>query len=165
MKPLLHCILLLASLTLSGCASLFGSPPAPGASEQEVIAQMGNPTNRYRAGDQTLLEYPGGYYGQRTWMARIGPDGRLIGVEQVRTVEKFGQIKINQSTKQDVLRIVGTPSETSWLSLRDMEVWSYRYKENEVWNSMMHIFFDRTGVVRGLENGRDPLYDTSERRR
>jgi len=69
---------------------------------------------------------------------------------------------LNESTKADVLRTVGTPSETSWLSLPQLEVWSYRYKENGVWNSMMHIHFDRAGIVRKMENGRDPLYEEDE---
>jgi hypothetical protein len=165
MKTLFSILLLSATLILPGCATVFGSPPLPGATEQEVITKMGAPANRYRVGDQTLLEYPGGYYGQRTWMARLGPDGRLIAVEQVRTTERFGQIRINQSTKQEVLQMVGTPSETSWLSLPQLEVWAYRYKESEVWNSIMYVQFDRSGIVRKLENGRDPLYDTSDRRR
>lgn len=164
MKSLLSLLLLLASILSAGCASVFGPSPVPGDTEQDVIAKRGAPANRYRIGDQTLLEYPGGYYGQQTFMARLGSDGRLIAVEQVRTVEKFGQIRVNESTKQDVLRTVGTPSETSWLSLPQLEVWSYRYKENEVWNSMMYVQFDRAGIVRHMENGRDPLYDTSDRR-
>lgn len=164
MKSIIASLLLLVSLFLSGCASMYGPPPEPGTPEQEVVARMGAPANRYKVGDQTLLEYPGGYYGQQTWMARIGPDGRLIAVEQVRTLEKFGQIRINQSTKQDVLQLVGTPSEASWLGLKQQEVWSYRYRENEVWNSMMHVMFDSANIVRGMENGRDPLYDTSDRR-
>jgi len=153
---------LLVALALGGCASTFGPPPAPGSSEQDVITRMGKPGYRYQAGDQTLLEYPGGYYGQQTFMARFGPDGRLISVDQVRTVERFAMLKLNESTKADVLRTVGTPSETSWLSLPQLEVWSYRYKENGVWNSMMYIHFDRAGIVRKMENGRDPLYEEDE---
>jgi outer membrane protein assembly factor BamE (lipoprotein component of BamABCDE complex) len=165
MKNLLSCLLLLIPLLLSGCATPFGALPQPGTPQQDVVARMGTPAHRYQYGDQTLLEYPGGYYGQQTYMAHIGPDGRLIDYEQVRTVEKFGAIKINEATKADVLRTVGTPSETSWLSLPQLEVWSYRYKENNIWNSMMHIEFDRSGVVRKVENGRDPLYDNSESRK
>jgi hypothetical protein len=162
MKSLLVSLLMLASLILGGCATAFGPPPMPGESEQDVVARRGVPAGRYQEGDQILLDYPGGTYGQYGYMARFGPDGRLIDYEQVRTVQKFGMIKLNESTKDDVLRIVGRPSETSWLSLPQLEVWSYRYKENNVWNSMMHIEFDRSGVVRKVENGRDPLYDDSD---
>jgi hypothetical protein len=100
--------------------------------------------------------------GQFTWMAHIGPDGRLVKYEQVLTGEKFATIKIDKATKDDVLRTIGRPTETSYLPLRDYEVWSYRYKESGVWNSMMHVHFDRAGVVRLMQNGPDPMY---ERRR
>lgn len=167
MKSLKSLLLLLAFFILAGCGTVskvFGPAPMPGETEQEVIAKRGVPAYRYRVGDQTLLEYPGGYYGQQTFMARIGPDGRLISYEQVRTVQRFGQIKLNESTKQDVLTIVGTPSEVTPLPRRQLEVWSYRYRENEVWHSIMHVMFDQAGIVRGMENARDPMYDTSDRR-
>lgn len=167
MKSIKSLLLLLTFFILAGCGTaskVFGPAPMPGDTEQDVIAKRGVPAYRYRVGDQTLLEYPGGYYGQQTFMARIGPDGRLISYDQVRTVERFGQIKINESTKQDVLMIVGTPSEVTPQPRRQLEVWSYRYKENEVWHSIMHIMFDQAGIVRAMENARDPMYDTSDRR-
>ncbi len=161
MKSLITSTLLLASLLLSGCASM-GPPVMPGDSEQEVVAKRGVPSGRYQDGDQVLLEYPGGAFGQYAYMARIGPDGRLISYEQVLTVEKFATIKINESNKSDVLKTVGRPSETSWLSLPQLEVWSYRYRENDVWNSIMHIHFDQAGIVRKMENARDPLFEEDD---
>lgn len=160
MKTRLACLLLLSTLILGGCVS--GPPLMPGDTEQDVIAKRGVPAFRYQDGNQIVLEYPGGYYGQYSYMARLGPDGRLMGYEQIKTVEKFATIKINQSTKLDVLKAVGHPSETSWLSLPQLEVWSYRYRENDVWNSIMHIQFDQAGIVRRMENLRDPMFDEDD---
>lgn len=159
MKAFIASLQLLVSALSAKCMSFFSPYPLPGANEQEVVVRMGEPANRYRDGSQTLLEYPGGHFGQQTFMARMGPDGRMISLEQVRTLEKFGTVKVGQASKDDVLRNVGTPSETSWLPLPQQEVWSYRYRENNVWDSMMHIHFDQDGVVRKIENGRDPLYE------
>jgi len=92
-------------------------------------------------------------------MARIGRDGRLMSYEQVLTTEKFATIKPGISTKTDVLRIVGHPSETMYLPRQQLEVWTYPYKEQGVWNSMMHVHFDRSGVVRKMENGMDLRFD------
>ena len=39
----------------------------------------------------------------------------------------------------------------------DYEVWSYRYKEAGVWNSLMSVHFDQQGVVRQMLNGPDPM--------
>jgi hypothetical protein len=158
-KSALAALLLSISLLPAKCMSIFNPYPRPGATEQEVVARMGAPAHRYHDGDASLLEFPGGEFGQETFMARMGPDGRLAVFEQVRTAEKFASLHLNQSDKDDVLKTVGTPSETAWLALAQREVWSYRYKESGVWNSMMHIHFDRDGVVRKIESGRDPLFE------
>lgn len=157
-------LLLLGFLTaLCSCATLFPEPVNVGDSEAQVIAKRGQPTHRYADGRSHLLEYAQGPWGQATYMARIGPDGKVISFDQVLTSPKFASIKIGEATKDDVLRTVGAPSETSYLSLSDLEVWSYPYKENGVWNSLMHIHFDRSGVVRKMMNAPDPRFDPDER--
>lgn len=144
---------------LSACATLF--PPAVniGDTEADLIAKRGQPTNRYQDGNSHLLEYALGPWGQKTYMARIDASGKVVSFEQVLTIEKFASIKVGETRKDDVLHVIGTPSETSYLSLRDMEVWSYPYKEANVWNSIMHVHFDRQGIVRQMLNGPDPRFD------
>jgi hypothetical protein len=61
-----------------------------------------------------------------------------------------------------VLHTLGRPAETSYLSRQKLEVWSYRYKESGVWNSMMHVHFDDDGIVRMMQNG--PDMEREERR-
>lgn len=154
---------LMAALLLGGCAGLLREFPVPGDTLDAVRAKMGQPRAVYPDGGGQLLEYSTAPMGQFTWMARVGPDGRLSSFEQVLTGEKFATIKIDQADKQDVLRTVGHPAETSALPLRDLEVWSYRYRESGVWNSMMHVHFDRNGIVRQMLNGPDRMYDDRER--
>ena len=156
MKRLIWLIFSL-SLRLSGCASLFITPQ-PGISEQEVIALKGQPDAVYQIGDTRLLEWSVGAWSQYAYMAKIGPDGKLVSYEQVLTREKFGSIPIDRFTKLDVLQTVGHPTEVDYLPLIDREVWAYRYKEEGIWNSMMYIYFDSQGIVRRMENGMDPMY-------
>jgi hypothetical protein len=156
----LLCALLLILLT--GCASLTAAPP-PGASEQEVIAMLGQPTNRYQDGATQILEYAWGPAGQQTYMARFDNDGRLASYEQVLTTQKFSTIKIGETTKEIILLTFGRPTEISYLTLPQLEVWSYRYKENNVWDSMMHVHFDHAGIVRKVQNGPDPRYEDHDR--
>ncbi len=134
--------------------------PQPGISEAELISMRGKPDFEQQVNGYRLLEWSGNNSSQYTYMATIAPDGTMVNYEQVLTVEKFYSLKPGRSTKQDVLRTVGHPDpfETDYLPLSGYEVWSYRYKESGVWNSMMHIHFDSQGVVRRLENGMDPLY-------
>lgn len=144
---------------LSACSVLAPTPVNIGDSEADLIAKRGQPTHRYQDGKDQLLEYALGPWGQKTYMARIAPDGKVISFEQVLTVQKFASIKVNEATKTDVLRTIGAPSETSYLSLTDLEVWTYPYKESDVWNSMMHVHFDKSGIVRKMLNGPDPRFD------
>ncbi|MET3129933.1 hypothetical protein AAKU55_000174 [Oxalobacteraceae bacterium GrIS 1.11] len=154
---IMHKLTILApALWLAACAGLGGPPPAPGEPAAAVQAKLGRPTAVYPLPvDGVEWEYATGPYGQYTYMARIGADGRLISYEQVLTGEKFATIKIGVATKQDVLRAIGRPTETSYLPRQKLEVWSYRYKESGVWDSMMHVHFDHEGMVRMMQNGPD----------
>ncbi len=146
-------------LVLAGCAGLSRTVPAVGDPLATVTAKFGQPTAIYPTPGGQVLEYATGPFGQATYMACMGPDGRLAAFEQVLTSEKFGTLKIGSATRQEVLHTLGRPAERSHLALPDLEVWSYRYKESGVWNSMMHAHFDRQGVLQMMMNGPDPMYE------
>lgn len=151
--------ILSAVLGITGCAGMLRSAPSVGDPLDAVRAKFGEPTAVYPAAQGQVLEYATGPMGQATYMATIGPDGRLARFEQVLTGEKFATLKIGAATRDEVLRTLGKPAEKSYLSLPDLEVWSYRYKESGVWNSMMHVHFDRAGVLKMMQNGPDPMYE------
>lgn len=163
MQILMKILALGVVLVATACTTLNYPPPALGISESDLIAKSGNPAARYQDGKERLLEYSGPWQ-QHTYMARFGANGRMISWEQVLTTEKFAKVRVDHTTKQEVLRTFGRPAETSHLSLPKLEVWSYRYKEGGVWNSMMHVHFDHAGIVRMMQNGPDPIYDTSSDR-
>jgi hypothetical protein len=163
MNKLIRFTTFVALAMLGGCAGMLRQAPAIGDPEDQVKQKMGEPTSIYGAGNDRLFEYATGPMGQQTWMARIGGDGRLVSYEQVLTGEKFASIKVDAADKEEVLRTVGRPAEKSFVALRDWEVWSYRYKEAGVWNSLMHVHFDRQGVVRQMLNGPDPMYEPRDR--
>lgn len=148
--------LFLPFFALSGCAA-FGPDLYPGEPEEKVIAKYGKPTARYFDGDNPLLEYSS-FSRQQTFMVRLDPQHRFLSREQVLTVEKFDTIIVGEDDMQSVLLKVGQPVEKIYLRLKDYNVWSYRYKENGIWDSMMHIKFDQSGIVRNKENGLDPLF-------
>jgi len=148
------------SVALGGCAQLLRQPPPAGAPLAEVQAKLGTPRAAYPLPDGgQVLEYAGQPMGQFQHMATIGPDGRLVAYEQVLTSEKFATVKIGRWNKDDILRTFGHPAETSRVAFHNYEVWSYRYKESGVWNSMMHVHFDQQGIVQQMINGPDPMYD------
>jgi outer membrane protein assembly factor BamE (lipoprotein component of BamABCDE complex) len=140
------------ALSIAGCVS---APPLPGESQQQVVARLGQPSAVYRVPDATMLEYATGPFGQFTYMARLGPDSRLTSYEQVLTDAKFATVKVGVTNKEDVLHTFGRPAETSYLSRQKLEVWTYRYKQSDVWDAMMHVHFDGQGIVRMMMSGPD----------
>jgi hypothetical protein len=157
-QPVIALALLLA---LSACAPLVHREPAAGAPLAEVTARLGKPDAVYpEPGGGQVLEYRGQPMGQFQHMARFGADGRLLSYGQVLTTEQFAQVDIGRWNKDDILRHFGRPAEVSRERVNDDEVWSYRYKEKGVWDSLMNITFTRLGVVRRMENTPDPVLDT-----
>ncbi|WP_156401110.1 hypothetical protein [Duganella sp. Root1480D1] len=69
--------------------------------------------------------------------------------------DSFRPVQLGVTTQADLLRLYGPPDDRTYLPLRDLTVWSYRYKESGVWDSMMHIMVDRQGVVRETMSGPD----------
>jgi len=162
MKRLFFLPVFFIMLLISGCANMYAPPLDPGATEEEVITRHGKPTARYQEGNQTLLEYAGGYWAQYAFFATLDSNGRLIKWEQVRTDEKFSTFVPGQSTKADLLKTIGHPSEISFIRLNHYEVWSYRYKKALSWDMLMHFMFnpdDATGTLQYMESGIDLLYD------
>jgi hypothetical protein len=152
--------LVLAAFLLGGCASMTAGPRVVAGDTMDAVrAQMGQPTAVYELPAGPEYEYASGPFGQRTWMVRFDKQGRVQSVEQVLTGPKFATIRVGEARKKDVLETLGRPAETSRVFLNNYEVWSYRYKENDVWNSMMHVHFDKDGVVRMMQNGPDRMFD------
>ena len=154
-------VLALAAL-LAACTAFGGPPPAPGDSMEAVQARLGQPSAVHRLAAGTQYEYSGPF-AHVAYMARFGPDGRLVSYEQVRTGQRFAALRPGVASKADVLAAVGHPSETSRVHMHNYEVWSYRYKESGVWNSMMHVHFDGNGIVQLMQSGPDPMFEDKKR--
>ena len=160
MKPTKAGAVLALALALSACSPLIRKAPPAGAPLAEVTARLGQPNAVYQDPDGgQVLEYRGQPMGQFQHMARIGADGRLVSYDQVLTSENFARVAVNRWTRDDILRNFGRPAEVSRDRVDDYEVWSYRYKEDGVWNSMMNVYFNQRGVVRRMRNSADLLLD------
>lgn len=157
MKNITSAIAITLLISLTGCAI----PVTPGEPETQVISRLGKPDATYQNGNERILEYGHGAFGQSTYMAHIGPDGLLISYEQVLTLAKFATIKVGLANKDDVLRTIGHPIDTIFYDRVKLEGWNYGYKESGVWNSLMTVYFDQDGIVRKLENGPDPRFEHS----
>jgi hypothetical protein len=137
---------------LAGCASYDGRGLVVGQSNLDDVTQlMGAPAMQWtEANGLKQLAYPRGPAGVHTFMVRIGPDGKLLGIGNVMDLKSFAAVKEGMSGAE-VLQILG-PSRSDWteyFARRDELVWGWRYCDD--WNQLARFFvlFDGTkGIVR-----------------
>lgn len=148
-------------LLLSACANMADIPA--GASLAQVQAQFGAPdlTCTDRDGNQRAIwsMQPNGQY---AWGANIDSAGNTDKVVPVLTNQNFRKLDQGSWNQEQVRCEYGLPAEIGSVGLPSsrQNVWSYRYKENGVWNSLMHVYFDiYTGEVTRYHPGPDPMYD------
>jgi hypothetical protein len=140
---------LFTALLAAGCASYTGANLQPGVSTAaDVERTMGRPVERRQAANgETLLWYPHFPFGKVSYAARIGPDGRLIGVEQRMTEQNIAALEPNRTTLAQVRDLLGPPDSVVEYPRMQREVWTYpvfsrpQHKE-------LYVQFSPDGVVR-----------------
>src|SRR2546422_2149458 len=116
------------AIVLAGCASYSGRGLAPGqSSAAEVEAVMGRAAAKRPGPDgETVLWFPRMPYGDGTYAARVGADGRLIAIEQRLTEENIASIERGRATADQVLDLVGPPYRVDPFPRMEREVWTYK---------------------------------------
>ncbi|WP_323016323.1 hypothetical protein [Castellaniella sp.] len=150
-----------ASLTLAGCASIGSTPP--GTPLAQVTAQFGAPTlqciDRQGQARAVWSQQP---FGQYAWGATVDDQGRVGPIQPVLTDEHFQVLKQGVWTADQVRCEFGPPAIVDSAGLPSVRqiVWSYRYKQDHVWNSLMYVFMGPDGgQVTKFHPGPDPMYD------
>lgn len=151
----------LAVLSLGACAHPDGL--RPGLTRDQLDARFGRPAATRPEPPGEVRIYTSQPLGQRASAAHLDASGRVTAVEPLLNTEHFGTIRIDDWNKQDVFTHFGPPADVT--RTRQYEVWSYRYRESEVWNSLFHVMFDAKGIVRQTQNAPDPMYDPKDRGR
>jgi hypothetical protein len=147
---------------LAGCADMAASTP-PGTPLSQVVAKYGQPnfTCPLPNGGQRVIwtQQP---LGQYAWGGNVSPDGRIDRVERLLTDAHFNILSEGDWSANRVLCEFGPPAivdEVGLPSVRQV-VWSYRYRENDSWNSLMYVYMGRKGDrVTRHHPGPDPMYD------
>jgi hypothetical protein len=151
-------VLALASLLLAGCVNM-SSPArlAPGASAEAIRARLGEPTGRYAMpGGGTRLEYARGPFGRETWMLDVDAGGALLKATQVLDEATFATIRAGM-TRDEVLRIIGRPSDVGYVGWQRQTVWNYRY--SSPFCQWFQVGLSEAGIVEDTGYGPDPLCD------
>jgi hypothetical protein len=139
---------LLAALLLSGCASFDGRGLEPGkATEAQVRALMG-PTalELKRPNGDTWLYFARHPLGRATFVATIGPDGVLRGIEQRLTYWNVHAVKEGMRM-EEVRQLLGPPREVSHFERQKREVWEYAWRDGPR-ARILWVQFSDDGVAR-----------------
>ena len=154
MKALVSLSLLLA---LAGCASYSGRGLVAGQSTGvDVEAVMGEPAGvQKEANGEIVLWYPRLRYGRENYAARIGPDGKLLAIEQRLTEENIARLVRGQSQAEDVRELLGPPHRTDLFPRMDREIWTYYMHGYPNWK-VLYVQLSPDQVVRELYYMDDP---------
>lgn len=138
----------LAGLLSASCASYDGNTLRSGVStEAEVRGVMGQPAAEFAGADGSRrLAYPHGPLGTQTYMAEVGPDGRVRGVRQVLNDDTFHQVRAGM-TRDEILNLIGPPGDTMAFARLRQTSWEWRYVDTWGYRAIFSVNFDESGVV------------------
>ena len=150
--------LILAAL-LAACAgpASFVGRPATSLEQGALGAQIGEYANP--DGSRTLA-FSYGYYSGQTYLAVVDPGGIVRDVRQVLVEESFQRIEPGM-TREEVLRLIGPPLESTDFSRQREASWEYRFTDAWGYRAFFYVNFDPRGIVvskftRRIENERFP---------
>lgn len=126
------------------------------STESDVRARFGEPAAVYEEanGDRTF-EYPRQPAGHTNYMISIGTDGRMSALRQVVTPTNFARITPGLDRAQ-VRRMLGLPAKTQSFTLKQEEIWDWRYIDGQE-KKVFSVTFDFNGRVVGTGITLDPV--------
>jgi outer membrane protein assembly factor BamE (lipoprotein component of BamABCDE complex) len=79
-------------------------------------------------------------------MIDVAPDQTVRQVQQVLSEPYFSRVRAGMS-REEVRKLLGRPKEVWYFPMRDEEVWTWRYLDNQY--KFFNVMFDRTeGTVK-----------------
>ena len=145
MKVTMKRLVLIACGLLASACAMQGL--RPGATAEEVVSVMGKPAVELRNPDGTRhLVYPSGPLGMQTYMAHLGGDGRLRGIEQVLDDTRFNSITRGMTT-DELLRLIGPPWQRVYFNNLRQTAWDYRYRDSWGYIAILSVMVDDNGQV------------------
>ncbi len=153
--------LLVVCGTLAGCASYRDvAPNSPVAVVEQTMGRPDLTCPGPNGGTRAIwTRQPNGQY---AYGANINGAGIADQVVPVLTDANFRKLDQGNWTPQDVLCEFGPPSRTSRSGLGEKNevVWEYRYKQANVWNSLMYVYLGPDGQrVTHHHPGPDPAFE------
>ena len=133
-------------IVLGACATPALQPGV--ADEAQVRTALGSPALVLPdPGGGKHLAYPSGPAGTTTAMARLGPDGKLVALEQVLDEDHFAKIRRGETTEAELLRLIGPPWRRIDFPNLGQMAWDYRFRDTWGYLTDLSVMVDRRGVV------------------
>ncbi len=147
---------LLAALLVAGCATFDGRTLVPGqSSAKEVVALMGPPALVLKRPQGETLQYHERYLdGPAMFVARIGANGVLRGIEQRLVYENIHAVKEGMRV-EDVRELLGPPFSVTRLPRLQFDVWEYPWRHAVRELRVLFVHFDDAGAVRRIVERHD----------
>jgi outer membrane protein assembly factor BamE (lipoprotein component of BamABCDE complex) len=135
---------------IAGCASFDGRGLTPGKSTRaEVEATMGRPSEVLARPDgDTRLYFSRLPFGREIYVATVGSDGVLRGIDQTLTRKNIAGLKEGMTTAQ-VRERLGPPYRNVYMKLIDRDVWEYPWRTVED-KRILWVQFSRDGTVQEI---------------
>jgi len=129
---------------LAGCVNY--QSVKPGMTIAEAVQKLGKPSTTCTREDGTQrLIWTMQPYGQYAWGTNTTPQGTVVGVQQLLTDANFQKLATGRWTDKQVLCEFGEPANTYGIAKGNEIVWAYRYKQDDVWASMMYVYMGSQG--------------------
>jgi hypothetical protein len=147
---------------LAGCAGYDGRGLVPGQSTlAEVDGLMGPAADKRVRGAETHYYYPRLPAGGQTYVARIGADGRLLGIEQRLTEANIKTLERDTTRADEVSALFGPPWRKDRFANLEREVWTYPVHASPI-PKHLYVQFSADGVLREVYYLDDPAYDQTD---
>jgi hypothetical protein len=146
-----------ALVLLAGCAGYDGRGLVPGQSTAGDVEALMGPVAERRAGPggEEVLWFSRQPYGRANYAARIGPDGKLIALEQRLTVENLKYLENGKMSEQAVHDLFGPPYKVNQFPRMQREIWTYWMPATEEWK-VLFVQFSPDGILREYYYMDDP---------
>ena len=142
---------------LAGCAGYDGRGLVPGQSTAADVEALMGPVAERRAGPggEQVLWFSRQPYGRANYAARIGPDGKLIAVEQRLTVDNLKYLENGKMNEAAVHDLFGPPYKVNQFPRMQREIWTYWMPATEEWK-VLFVQFSPDGILREYYYMDDP---------
>ena len=156
---------LAAGLVLAGCAAHpFNAERVPvGASRQDVLARLGQPTRTVAIPGGERLQYSLQPFGQFAWMVDLDQAGRVTRVRQVLDTLDFNRIVPGRWTVDDVEREFGPPALVEHVSSWNGPILTYRWRDIDRSDMFYWVYVDAAGVVQRAHPGMEFINAPADR--